>query len=106
MLSKETWPCARILSARDQLLAEELGAEVVVDQGRQRIDDLEVAEPRAVVALDAPQRDHGRLGDAGRPGEAADQRPVLGQSRAPPFFTRSSDTTISRYRSNVILNSG
>ena len=81
MASKATWPCGEDLQRRHQLLAEELGAEVVVDQRRQRIDDLEVAEARAVVALDAPQRDHGRRRDAGRPGEAVDQRAVLGQPR-------------------------
>ena len=56
------------LERRDQLLAEELRAEAVVGERRQGGHDLEIAEPRAEVALDAPQRDDGRGRNAGRCG--------------------------------------
>ena len=77
MACRPIWPCDTIFSAAISWLAEELGAEAVVGERRQRRHDLEVAEPRAVVALDAPQRDDDRRRHAGRRGEAVDQRAVL-----------------------------
>ena len=66
--------------------AEELGAEAVVGERRQRGHDLEIAEPRAVVALDAPQRDDRRCRNAGRCGSK--NRRAAGTARVPRIIAR------------------
>ena len=79
------------LQRGDELFAEEFGAEVVVDQRGQRLHHLEVAEPRAVIALDAPQRDGDLRRKAGRSGEAFDRGAVLRQQRAAALDTLVGD---------------
>ena len=82
MACSPIWPCDTILSAAISCWRKNLRAEAVVGERRQGRHDLEIAEPCAEVALDAPQGDDGRSRNAGRCGEAIDQRAVLLQERA------------------------
>ena len=72
---------AHDLERRDQLLAEERGAEVVEGERGEGGNDLEIALPCAVVALDAPQRHHHRGRQPHGRSEAVDQRAVRAEQR-------------------------
>ncbi len=61
----------------EQLLAEFVAAPAVISQGRQRRQDLELAEQRTVIALEAPHRGDDLARHAIGLLDAAEQRAVL-----------------------------
>ena len=56
LIARRDVPLGEDLQRCNELLAEELGAEVVVDQGRQRIDDLDVGFKTRMTILGHIQR--------------------------------------------------